>query len=159
MSVAAIRHAGIVVSDMARSLHFYRDLLGMTVWADFKDDSPYVQAVTGVPGAHVWMIKLKACDGVSVELLQYLSHRQDVPPPRQACDVGVNHVALQVEDLDGLHRRLVEHGIAFNAPPTLSSEGTAKVTYCRDPEGVLLELVEIIDTPPAAPPRSSSPGR
>jgi catechol 2,3-dioxygenase-like lactoylglutathione lyase family enzyme len=148
MTIKAIRHTGIVVSDMKRSLRFYRDLLGMEVWADFKDDSLVVQAVTDVPGANVWMIKLKAADGVSIELLQYLSNPQDVPEPAKACDVGCNHVALQVEQLDTLYENLTAEGIRFHAPPTVSSDGGAKVTYCRDPEGVIVELVEILPSTP-----------
>lgn len=145
MSVQTIRHAGIVVSDMARSLPFYRDLLGLEIWADFKDSSPYVQAVTDLPGANVWMVKLKARDGASIELLQYLSHPQAVPPPRRACDAGVNHVALQVDDIDAVYGKLKAHGIRFHAPPTVSSDGGAKVTYCRDPEGVMIELVQLME--------------
>ena len=144
MTIKAIRHTGIVVSDMQASLRFYRDLLGMEVGADFKDNSQMVQDVTGVAGANLWIIKLKAADGVSIELLQYLSHPQPVPAPRRACDVGCNHVALQVDDLDALHEKLVAEGIEFNVAPTISSEGFAKITYCRDPEGVLVELVEIL---------------
>ena len=144
MTVTNIRHAGIVVSDMERSLRFYRDLLGMEVWADFNENSDYVQAVTNVPGANVRMVKLKAADGVSIELLQYISHPQDVPVPSKACDVGCNHVALQVDDLDSLYEKLSAAGIHFNAPPSVSPDGGAKVTYCRDPEGVLIELVEIL---------------
>ena len=144
MGIQAIRHTGIVVSDMHTSLRFYRDLLGLEVWADFQDDSQMIQDVTGVKGAKVWMTKLKAEDGVSIELLQYLSHPQAVPEPRRACDVGCNHVALQVDDLDSLHEKLLAEGIEFNIAPTISAEGFAKVTYCRDPEGVLVELVEIL---------------
>lgn len=146
MTILAVRHTGIVVSDMQRSLHFYRDLLGMEVWADFQDESDYVQSVTEVTGAKVWMIKLKAADGVSIELLQYLSHPSDIrQPPSKACDVGVNHIALQVDDIDSLHTKLVAEGIRFHAPPTLSGDGGAKVTYCRDPEGVIVELVQILN--------------
>ena len=144
MAIKAIRHTGIVVSDMQTSLHFYRDLLGLEIWADFQDDSQMVQDITGVPDANIWMVKLQAEDGVSIELLQYLSHPQPVPQSRRACDIGCNHIALQVEDLDALYEKLVAAGIEFNVPPTVSSEGFAKVTYCRDPEGVLVELVEII---------------
>lgn len=144
MSVTGVRHAGIVVSDMNVSRRFYCDLLGMEVWADFRDDSEYVRAVTGVPGADIWMIKLRAADGGSIELLQYHSHPQPVPPPRRSCDVGVNHVALQVDNLDALHHKLHQAGIAFNGPPRVSSDGGAKVAYCRDPEGVIIELVEIL---------------
>ena len=149
MTIASIRHTGIVVADMQRSLRFYRELLGMEVWADFRDESEYVQAVTDVPGARIWMIKLKAADGASIELLQYLSHPQDVPEPARACDVGCNHVALQVDDIDELFRKLKAEGIRFHAPPTVSPDGCAKVTYCRDPEGVIIELVEIL---PSSPP-------
>jgi len=144
MTIKAIRHTGIVVSDMKRSLRFYRDLLGMEVWADFKDDSEIIQTITEVPGANIWMIKLKAADGVSIELLQYLSHPQDVPKPVKAYDVGCNHIALQVDDLDTLYEKLAAEGIRFHAPPTVSSDGGAKLTYCRDPEGVIVELVEIL---------------
>ncbi len=144
MTIVAVRHTGIVVSDMKRSLRFYRDLLGMEIWADFKDDSEMVQAVTDVPGANIWMIKLKAADGVSIELLQYLSNPQDVPEPVKACDVGCNHIALQVDELDTLYKKLIAEGIRFHAPPTISSDGGAKITYCRDPEGVIVELVEIL---------------
>ena len=146
MTVKAIRHTGIVVSDMKRSLPFYRDLLGMEVWADFKDDSDMLQAVTDVPGANIWMVKLKAADGVSIELLQYLSNPQDVPGTVRACDVGCNHVALQVDDIDALYEKLTAEGIRFHAPPTVSSDGRAKVTYCRDPEGVIVELVMILSS-------------
>ena len=107
---------------MQASLRFYRDLLGMEVWADFKDDSKYAQDVTGVPGAKIWMIKIKSADGVPIELLQYLSHPQEIPPPKRACDVGCNHIALQVDDIDALCERLTKAGIEFNAPPTLSAE-------------------------------------
>lgn len=142
MPVIAVRHTGIVVSDMHRSLHFYRDLLGMEVWADFTDNSAYVQNVTAVAGADIWMIKLKAGDSGSIELLQYRSHPQSRPTPKRSCDVGVNHVALQVDDLDALYEKLQAEGIEFHAPPTISSDGGAKVTYCRDPEGVIVELVQ-----------------
>jgi catechol 2,3-dioxygenase-like lactoylglutathione lyase family enzyme len=144
LTVKAIRHTGIVVSDMARSLAFYRDLLGMEVWADFKDDTQLVGDAVGEPGANIWMIKLKAPDGGSIELLQYLSHPQHVRPPTRACDVGCNHLALQVDDLDAVHQRLTAAGIAFNAPPIFFADYGVKMTYCRDPEGVLVELVEIL---------------
>ena len=146
MAVQAIRHTGIVVSDMARSLAFYRDLLGLKVWADFKEDGELMDALTDVEGVHLWMVKLKAADGGSIELLQFLSHPADVPPARPTYDLGCNHVALQVDDLDALHEKLRQHGIRFHCPPTVSTDGSAKVTYCRDPEGVSVELVELLDT-------------
>lgn len=144
MPAKTIRHVGIVVSDMAASLHFYRDLIGMSVWADFEDDSPYLQSLTELPGVRVRMVKLSAKGSGSIELLQYISHPQPVPPARRACDVGCNHVSIEVDDLDGLHETLAQHGFRFHAPPAVSPDGAAKVAYCRDPEGVIVELVELL---------------
>jgi catechol 2,3-dioxygenase-like lactoylglutathione lyase family enzyme len=144
MTVTNIRHTGIVVSNMETSLPFYRDLLGLEVWWDQVEDGPLVEAVTGVLGARIHTIKLKAPDGVSIELLQYLNTPKPVPELNRSNNVGCNHVALQVRDLDGLHLRAVAQGIRFNTPPLLVANGKVKVTYCRDPEGVVLELVEIL---------------
>ena len=142
--VTNIRHTGIVVSNMETSLPFYRDLLGLTVWWDQVEDGPMVEAVTGVPGARIHTVKLKAPDGVSIELLQYLNTPTPVPPPAAANTVGCNHVALQVKDLDELYRRAAGGGTRFHCAPVVAPGGKAKVTYCRDPEGVVLELVEIL---------------
>ena len=49
MKAIGIRHAAVVASDMEKVLPFYRDLLGMEIWADFIEDSGFVQAVTGAP--------------------------------------------------------------------------------------------------------------
>lgn len=143
MTVTNVRHTGIVVSNLETSLPFYRDLLELTVWWDQIEEGPSVEAITGIRGARIHTVKLKAPDGVSIELLQYLNTPHPVPPLSSANSVGCSHVALQVKDLDGLYERSTAQGIRFHAPPLIVSEGKAKVTYCRDPEGVLLELVEI----------------
>ncbi len=147
MNVTAFRHTGIVVQDMEAMLYFYHDLLGFEVWADFVDSSEYVQAVTAVPGAELHMIKMSAPEGGSLELLQYRSHLQSSTDAKRSCDTGINHIALQVGDLEDLYQRLKSEGIVFNCPPLVSSDGGAKVTYCRDPEGGIVELVEIISEP------------
>ena len=90
------------------------------------------------------MIKLAAQDGGGVKLLQYRSHPQGIPVPRRSCDAGINHLAVQVEDIDSLYETLIDEGIEFNAPPTFSADRGAKVTYCRDAEGVIVELVELL---------------
>jgi lactoylglutathione lyase len=129
---------------MATSLPFYQTLLGLEIWWDRIEEGPSVEAVTGVPGARIHTVKLKAPDGVSIELLQYLNTPRPVPPRTQSNDVGCSHVAMQVRDLDGLYREAIAAGIQFHCAPVIAAGGKAKVTYCRDPEGVILELVEIL---------------
>jgi catechol 2,3-dioxygenase-like lactoylglutathione lyase family enzyme len=144
MSVLAIRHIGIVVSDMHVSLPFYRDLLGLEVWWDQIEEGSLIEAVTGVKGARIRTVKMKAPNGASIELLQYLNSPRPVPALSNANDVGCNHVAFQVVDLQALYQKAEADGVRFNSPPVVATGGKAKVTYCRDPEGVYVELVEIL---------------
>ena|SRR5438552_701485 len=144
MTVLAIRHTGIVVSDMNSSVPFYRDLLGLEVWWDQIEDGPLIEAVTGVKGARIHTVKMKAPNGGSIELLQYLNSPRPVPVLSNANDVGCNHVAFQVVDIEALYQKAMAAGIRFNTPPVVATGGKAKVTYCRDPEGVYLELVELL---------------
>ena len=144
MKAIGIRHVAIVVSDMKQMLPFYRDMLGMKICIDFKDQTEYVQSVTGVPGANIWTINLTTADGATIQLQQYLSHQQDASVPRRSCDTGLNHIAVQVDDIDAIYYKLKAHGTVFHTAPMLSSQGIAKVAICRDPEGVLIELVEML---------------
>lgn len=138
----SVRHVGIVVTDLEASLRFYRDLLGFELVRELDESGPQLDAVLALNGVRVRTVKLRAPHGESlVELLRF-----DVPavtarvPALTA--VGPTHVALTVDDLDGLHARLTDAGVRFNAPPQRSADGRVKVTFCLDPDGTPLELVE-----------------
>jgi len=144
MTVIAIRHTGIVVSRMETSLPFYRDVLGLEICWDQIEEGPAIEAVTAVPGARIHTVKLKAPNGVSVELLEYLNAPKPVPRASTANDIGCNHISFQVSDIEDLYQKAVSAGVRFNAAPTVAAGGKVKVTYCRDPEGVYLELVQVL---------------
>jgi predicted enzyme related to lactoylglutathione lyase len=57
--------------------------------------------------------------------------------------IGPTHVALNVTNLDELYIRLSDAGVPFNAPPSMSPDGCAKVAFCQDPDGTFIELVEL----------------
>jgi catechol 2,3-dioxygenase-like lactoylglutathione lyase family enzyme len=141
----AVRHAGIVVEDLDRALRFYRDLLGLRVVRTMEESGAYLDRMLGLTDARVTTVKLAADDGpMQVELLRFTSHVDgDVSkPPLYA--VGPSHVAFTVGDLDRAYKELSEAGVPFNAPPQLSPDGYAKVTYCYDPDGTAVELVEVL---------------
>lgn len=140
----AIRHTGIVVRDMERSLEFYRDFLGLKEVKDFREEGEYIDKISGLSGVKVWMIKLAADDGTMVELLKYMSHPQKAPDNPKLCAIGCSHVAFTVDDVDGEYTRLSEKGVRFNSPPAVSPDGYAKVAFCQDPDGVFIELVEVL---------------
>ena len=56
----------------------------------------------------------------------------------------IDHIALQVEDINYTHSHLVSSGVKVLSKPVLSSEGIAKVFFCLDPDNVRVEIVEMI---------------
>jgi len=141
--VKGYRHTGIICKDISISIEFYRDYLGLEVIQDFWDDSDYINDITGVSGANVHMIKLKADDGSVVELLDYVTHPTELIE-QEIYNAGACHIAFQVYDIEKAYRELSRNGVSFLSKPILSSEGIAKVCFCLDPNEVRIELVEML---------------
>jgi len=138
-----IRHPGIVTDDLDPLLHFYRDLLGLQVVAREDESGPFIDAVLGLQGAMVTTVKLKTPDGSILELLQYQSHPR--PKTNRAInDIGISHIAFTVDDVDKNYERLKGEGIGFYSSPQTNPEETARVVFCEDPKGNILELVQIL---------------
>ncbi len=138
-----IRHTGIVVKDLEASLQFYRDLLGFQIGKQMEEAGDYIDNMLALNKVKVTTVKMSAPDGQMLELLEYHSHPRE-QETREICQIGISHVAFTVDNLEQEYDRLKSKGILFNAPPQLSPDGYAKVTFCRAPEGTFIELVEVL---------------
>ena len=138
------RHAGIVVRDIDKSLHFYKDLLRLRVRKDLDESGDYLDKILKLKGMKVRTIKLAPERGEGLIELLFFGSRGGGSRKIKADSIGLTHVAFEVEDLDKEYLRLKKNGVRFNAPPQYSPDGYAKVTFCKDPDGVLIELVEIL---------------
>ncbi|MBK47342.1 MAG: hypothetical protein CMD82_05845 [Gammaproteobacteria bacterium] len=141
--VKGYRHTGIICKDINKCLIFYRDHLGLTVIQDFWDDSEYINEITGLKDANVHMIKLKADDGSVIELLEYTSHPTNLIK-QEVYNVGLCHIAFQVYNIDKAYEQLKKSNVELISKPVLSSEKIAKVCFCFDPNGIRIELVEML---------------
>jgi lactoylglutathione lyase len=139
------RHAGITVSDLDRSLHFYRDLLGLELlWRRLYEERE-IMRIVGVPEAtaiEVAMLRVPGSD-VDVELLQY--HGCDSPsgssPPSYH---GTGHFCVFVTGIDALYAEMHSRGVAFRSDgPVEMSAGInagGKSLYALDPDGYIFEF-------------------
>jgi catechol 2,3-dioxygenase-like lactoylglutathione lyase family enzyme len=142
MSVRTVRHTGIVVTEMERSLRFYRDELGLSVTSDQLETGEFIDSILGLPDTRVRTVKLAAPEGPTlVELLEFQDGSQP-DTPGDLRRVGATHAALTVDDLEGLFEQLRAHGTPFLSEPRVSADGRARVCFCTDPDGTPLELVE-----------------
>jgi len=137
-----IRHFGIVVTDIEKSLEFYRDTLGFKIKIDALEEGKFIDAILGLKGVKVRTVKMAADDGNLIELLWYQSHKGKKIENKEIFDIGASHPAFTVENLDDEYKRLKEKGVKFIFSPQISPNGKAKVAFCYDPDGVPIELVE-----------------
>jgi len=135
-----IRHTGIVVSDIDKSLHFYNELLGFKIVKDMREVGPFVDKILGLSGVSVRTIKMDA-GGSLIELLYFKSHPVG-SQPRSITSLGCTHIALTVDNLDDCFKMLKEANTFFVSEPQVSPDGNAKVAFCKDPDGTFIELVE-----------------
>jgi catechol 2,3-dioxygenase-like lactoylglutathione lyase family enzyme len=144
--VLEINHTGMTVTDLERSLGFWRDVLGFELSHRAHQTGDFAAQITGVPGAEIVIAVLKA-PGHKIELLEYRApaDRKQQPDARP-CDAGSMHVALTVENLDALLEKMKAcQWEPAGRPQTLTTGPNAgkRVIYLRDPDGCTVELMEI----------------
>jgi lactoylglutathione lyase len=118
-------HTNVRVRDVEASLRFY-GALGFEHRGRLQFDGAY-NVYLGLPG-----------DGDTLELTVNEGHGD-------AYDLGdgYGHVALEVDDLDGLLARLAEQGIEPEKPPYApGGRDEYRICFVQDPDGYRVELVD-----------------
>ena len=142
--VIGVGHTGITVSDIDRSISFYRDVLGFEVGTKMRVGGEMFEKVTGVPGAEIDIAFVRA-HGHFFELLSYAKPEDRAASKLRACDPGFMDVSFKVENLDDVVASIKTHGFEPLSPIQTVPEGPEKglrVIYARDPDGVVLEFME-----------------
>jgi len=118
-------HVGLRVSDLERSLSFYR-AVGYTV----------VGTVEGTPFGSLTMLRLPGDSFVTIELVH--------DPVRGAVDLGtgINHLVVQVDSLDAIVADLAAQGIATKPPGPPDRADEPRTRWLTDPDGYRIELVQ-----------------
>jgi glyoxylase I family protein len=143
-SIKGVHHIAINVTDMKKSLKFYKDALGMKPLFEPQEGSGSdLEKAVKIPGAKLLFVMLQ-CGEDCVELIQYLNPRGS-PYDRRNCDVGNTHLAFRVKNIDESYSELKGKGVRFNGPPVKIAAGPLKgraFTYFTDPDGVTLEIFQ-----------------
>jgi catechol 2,3-dioxygenase-like lactoylglutathione lyase family enzyme len=138
-------HTGITVSNLERSLAFWRDILGFEFSHSAHQAGEVAEEITGVKNAELKLAVLKAPGGHKIELLEYLAPKDRNHISVRPCDVGSVHIAFTVDDLDAVLNAIAASGWrAAGKPQTLrSGPNTGKrVIYVRDPDGTTIEFMQ-----------------
>ena len=144
-SIEGVSHFGIQVADLAKSIAFYRDLLGLELIAEWVRDQLYIQELVGYPGVELNVAVFRLPGSASfLEILEYRNVERHAVDPGTA-NPGTAHLCVYVDDLEALHERLAAGGARFVSPiksPTAGPNMGGKVIYMIDPDGIRVELLE-----------------
>jgi short-subunit dehydrogenase/catechol 2,3-dioxygenase-like lactoylglutathione lyase family enzyme len=133
----------VSVSDLRRAQRWYRDVLGLEPGGGTNlFAGPLASMVQGIPRSAStcwWLVDRQ--DFFQIELFEFRSPLvRPLPPDWRPCDVGYTTVAFRVDDLDGAVDRARQTGSEPLTDP-IGEAGERRVCV-RDPDGVLIELME-----------------
>ena len=149
MEAICVTHIGVCVRDMAESLKFYRDALGMKVIGE---------KITGITEGGTQTARL---DNYALERNTRhwvsLAYGDNLTPtltltshPGEKSDgkpilldqVGISHISFGVTDVAGLADELEVKGyqLAGSRESYTDANGNIKSIYVRDPDGILVQF-------------------
>jgi glyoxylase I family protein len=126
VAIKGFTHVSLSVTDLDRSLAFYRDVLGLPVFVDRFDGSAF-------DGEEIMLLA-----GRTALCLQ--AHRETTGERFDPRRTGLDHVALAVESIEelGIRRAAHERGIEHSGILPITRFG--HFIELRDPDGIQVEL-------------------
>ncbi len=152
MSISEIHHAALTVSDLERSVAFYRDALGFRKVLDMKADSPANARLLRMPAKGFGLRSIMMAQGSSavgqIELMQVQPMADEQTPPKRFNDLGICLLSFEVkgEPLADVVKRLRDMGVKFFSDLEeidIAGYAPMKAVMFEDPDGNLLELVQL----------------
>ena len=125
MKVGKLLHTRYRVSDLERTVRFYRDVLGLDEVRRHK--SPR--------GSELVFMKATG----SEEMIE-LCYFPDGGPVQVQSDL--THLAFEVESLDEFGEHLAKHNLNYSDGPTYKADGSGGFAFIDAPEGYEIELIQ-----------------
>ena len=99
------------------------------------------------------ILNLKNCDLTTVKLgykkkifleLLYFKNLKQKKRETKIFSSGLTHFSITIENLDKVYDNLKKKNINFLSKPALSHDRKVKLVFCKSPENIFIELVEIL---------------
>lgn len=143
----AVSDVGFTVSDMDRSIAFFRDVLTFEQASDREVAGEAYERLQGVFPARMRVVRMTLGDE-TVELTEYLAPRgRPIPPDAKSNDRSFQHIAIVVRDMKQAYERLRRHRVSHvssepqRLPDWNPNAGGIEAFYFRDPDGHPLEII------------------
>lgn len=133
--IKTIDHIGIMTNDLQKSVKFYTDVLGFSIAMKME------MAEAGLSAVFVE----KA--GSKIEIME--CRGRNAPRRSKGVEIAIgghsipinDHITFSVDNIEDTVTEFKEKGVVFNLEP-MELEGGMKLASLKDPDGVLIELIE-----------------
>lgn len=152
-------HLGLIVGDLDTMDRFYSEVIGLQRVSELLVEDALVSS--GSEGAII-IADLDALMGVNgtriqirqfsdprhqqfFELIHYPDHPAEAVNRSLTGPLGLGHLGLSVPAIDAVLERMVQHGLGslVSGPQALPEFGGTRYAFLKDPEGNLVELMEL----------------
>src|SRR3989344_15470 len=140
--ITSINHLSFTVSNLDKSVKFYRDVLGIKVLDISPRDEKFSEKVTGIQKARLRIAYLEG-KNCSVELVQYLSPRGK-KIDTATCNIGSAHICFNLKNFGEFMGRMKKNKVRMAGEPQMIPAGPNKgrlVVYAKDPDSNNLEFI------------------
>lgn len=142
----SLYHVGLTVENLEESVAFYRDVVGMLeipASSNLEIEGKWFDQLTENQGAKLRVSHLDL-DGVQLQLVEYAAAGGERLPLHHKM-VGNPHLCIRMQDIDARHAELEREGQHKISPLVVIGETSVRSFYVTDPNGVLVEFIEIPD--------------
>jgi catechol 2,3-dioxygenase-like lactoylglutathione lyase family enzyme len=131
-------HLGICVSNLKRSLTFYRDGLGFQDGPSFEIDYP----ISEMSGDVRLISRFLHSGDLRIELLAFKRPKPFGRPSASRNQLGLTHLSFSVDDIDAAADRLVRFGGTIIEGTRSTPENAIHIIFLADPDGTRIELMK-----------------
>lgn len=131
--LVGFEHVGMTSGDLDRTIAFYCGLLGLSLAlrkTNERGEMAFLDTGSG-------MLEI-ACPAATI------SRSRDVPPH----EAGMRHLTFAFTSVDAIFKTLEAAGVEIIEPPRPAyfTEMIQRVAFVRDPDGIIVELIERADS-------------
>jgi len=134
-----------VVNDLEKTRDFWINTLGFKLHIEAKEESPYIDELLAITDPRVTTVKLIDSNGFIIELLKFENYEVGNSWSGDLKTTGLTHIALTVDNLEGLADNLKKQNYALLSDIKISPSKKVKVLFVKGPEEIMLELVQEIE--------------
>ena len=146
-----VMHIGITVSNIEISINFYKNILGLTLIGEAFMEGKETDALFAMNNCKVKIAYLNGSDNIiapPIELLQFVTP-ETIKDEAELNKISVSEICFRVDNVEKVYKHLIDNNVECLSEPqefdfTSYGFSKSKALYFKDPDGIILELMETL---------------